>query len=71
MEPSARNSGQEIPDNQSSPAATRLEESPRNGMMIEEPDSWRKIRKTAAILYREDLRLALVREINGAAAPTR
>jgi hypothetical protein len=31
-------------------------------MPIEEPDSWRKIRETAAILYCEDVRSAFVRE---------
>jgi hypothetical protein len=55
MEPWAGNS------EQSWPAATRLEDlPPRNGLLIEGPDSWRKIRETAAILYREDVRAAFV-----------
>src|SRR5262245_48721124 len=28
-----------------------------NGELIENPDSWRKVRRTAAIVYREDVRL--------------
>jgi len=29
---------------------------PRNGKLIESPDSWRKIRKTTAMVYRENVR---------------
>jgi hypothetical protein len=32
---------------------------PRNGELIVKPDSWRKIRETAAILYRENVRVPL------------
>jgi hypothetical protein len=51
--------GEKIPNDCRPPRLPRRIAS-RNGELIENPDSWRKIRETAAILYREDVRAAFV-----------
>jgi hypothetical protein len=46
--------GKKIPNDCRPPRPPRRIAS-RNGELIENPDSWRKIRETAAILYRENV----------------